>query len=376
MKIGILTLPLHTNYGGLLQAYALQKYLTDIGHDVKILDADKHPNIRPWYIRPAIWGYHLIQRYVLHQEVEVFAERSMIKHYKEYMESSKNTQRFIDKYLHTRIYKKLTEINKDEFDAIVVGSDQVWRIKYYFGANIKDAYLHFTKGWNIKRIAYAASFGTDKWEYNEQQTRECIEAIQQFDFISVREDSGVELCKRYLNVNAVHVVDPTMLLLRTDYEKLINNSNAEAHQGNLLVYLIDENKENETLLKKIVESYSLTPFKVNSRVENKNASLEERIQPSVESWLRGFRDAKFVLTDSFHACIFSIIFRKPFVVIGNKSRGLGRFYSLLKLFDLQDHLVLSSQDFNPDNSYEIPHTVSDKLDYLRKQSIELINSNL
>ncbi len=71
MKIGILTLPLHTNYGGLLQAYALQKYLTDIGHDVKILDADKHPNIRPWYIRPAIWGYHLIQRYVLHQEVEV-----------------------------------------------------------------------------------------------------------------------------------------------------------------------------------------------------------------------------------------------------------------------------------------------------------------
>ncbi len=299
-----------------------------------------------------------------------------IKHYKEYMESSKNTQRFIDKYLHTRIYKKLTEINKDEFDAIVVGSDQVWRIKYYFGANIKDAYLHFTKGWNIKRIAYAASFGTDKWEYNEQQTRECIEAIQEFDFISVREDSGVELCKRYLNVNAVHVVDPTMLLLRTDYEKLINNSNAEAHQGNLLVYLIDENKENETLLKKIVESYSLTPFKVNSRVENRNASLEERIQPSVESWLRGFRDAKFVLTDSFHACIFSIIFRKPFVVIGNKSRGLGRFYSLLKLFDLQDHLVLSSQDFNPDNSYEIPHTVSDKLDYLRKQSIELINSNL
>lgn len=376
MKIGILTLPLHTNYGGLLQAYALQKYLTDIGHDVLILDTDKHPNIRPWYFRPAIWGYHLFLRYIKHKKIEIFTESSQKRIYKEYLETSQNTQLFIDKYLRLRIYRKLSEINEDEFDAIVVGSDQVWRAKYYFGSNIKDAFLDFTKGWNIKRIAYAASFGTDEWEYNDKQTKECVEAIKRFDFISVREDFAVELCKEYLDAVAVHVLDPTMLLKRDDYDKIIENSKTEVHKGDLLVYMLDDNELNKEILNKIVKNYSLIPFRVNSKVENCNANLKERIQPSVESWLRGFRDAKFVVTDSFHACIFSIIFRKPFIVIGNKNRGLGRFYSLLRLFELQDHLVLSSEDFNPNIDYEIPSSVLVKLDYLREQSKKQLNLNL
>lgn len=376
MRIGILTLPLHTNYGGLLQAFALQTYLERLGHDVVVLDKDKTPNIRPWYLRPALWTYHLIQKYVRHKNVEIFTESTLRRTYKEYLETSKYTQCFVREYLHTHIYRNLSDIGKNDFDAIVVGSDQVWRRKYFFGSNIKDAFLHFTKGWSIKRIAYAASFGTDEWEYSEQQTSECKESIRLFDAVSVREDSGVLLCHRYLDCDAHHVLDPTMLLEAEDYISLLEQSETSKTDGDLLVYLIDETDEKKELLSKIAQKYSLTPFRVNSHVEDNNAKLEDRIQPPVEQWLRGFKEAKFVVTDSFHACVFSILFHKPFVVIGNKSRGLVRFYSLLNLFGLQHHLVLSPEEWRTDVNYDIPATVYNILDEWRIKSKHFISLNL
>lgn len=83
----------------------------------------------------------------------------------------------------------------------------------------------------------------------------------------------------------------------------------------------------------------MIPFYVNSKCDDKLCELKERIQPPVEMWLRGFYDAKFVFTDSFHACAFSINFNKPFLVYGNKERGMSRFVSLLSEFDLDNQLI-------------------------------------
>lgn len=376
MKIGILTLPLHTNYGGILQAYALQTYLEMQGHDVVVLDKEKTPNIRPWYIRPFLWSYHLVQKYIKHQDVEIFTERTLRRTYKEYLETSKYTQMFIDSHIKTRVYRSLADLREQEFDAIVVGSDQVWRAKYYFGSNMKDAFLNFTRGWRIKRVAYAASFGVDEWEYSSLQTRECKDSIKLFDAVSVREDSGVNLCRQYLDHDSVHVLDPTMLLSKDDYISLIKATQTQEPTGNLLVYFIDETDDKKEILEKISHRYSLTPFRVNSKVEDSSTSIKDRIQPPVEQWIRGFKDAEFVVTDSFHACVFSILFNKPFLVIGNKSRGLGRFYSLLNQFGLQHHLILSTDQWNPNESYTIPSNVYDKLDELRSISKQFINSNL
>lgn len=376
MKIGILTLPLHTNYGGILQAFALQTYLNRQGHDVVVLDKEKAPNIRPWYLRPFLWSYHFVQKYFMHQNVEIFTENTLRRTYKEYLETSKYTQKFIETYIKTRVYRNLSDLHEQEFDAIVVGSDQVWRSKYQFGANMKDAFLNFTKGWRIKRISYAASFGVDEWEFSNKQTQECKESIKYFNAVSVREDSGVELCKQYLDYDAVHVLDPTMLLYKEDYIRLIEESCTQELMGDLLVYLIDETEEKKKILEKVSHRFSLTPFCVNSKVEDSSANIKERIQPPVEQWLRGFRDAKFIVTDSFHACVFSILFNKPFVVIGNKSRGLGRIYSLLNQFGLLHHLVLSADEWNPSENYTIPSNVYGKLNELRSLSKQFINSNL
>ena len=110
--------------------------------------------------------------------------------------------------------------------------------------------------------------------------------------------------------------------------------------------MLDKGKETNSIIDGISKEKVLSPFYVNSRYEEPNAPLEERIQQPVEKWLRAFHDAEFVITDSFHACVFSIIFNKPFIVYGNKERGMARFESLLKLFELEERLVCSPEEVN------------------------------
>ena len=105
----------------------------------------------------------------------------------------------------------------------------------------------------------------------------------------------------------------------------------------------------------------MAPFYVNSKYNNAEAPLEERIQQPVEKWLRAFYDAEFVITDSFHACVFSLIFNKPFIVYGNKERGFARFESLLNLFGLEERLVCSPND--------VKKTLEKNIDWNRVNSI-------
>ena len=360
MRVGILTLPLHTNYGGILQAYALQTVLERMGHDVVVIDT---PNIKP---TPSLFtlSKRLIKR-LLGKRVGVFFEW---KHNKEYPVISQNTQPFVDKYIHRKIVNSPEELKEEDFDAIVVGSDQIWRPIYY--NKIEDAFLAFTKDWAIKRIAYAASFGTDDWEYTSQQTVICGELLKKFEAVSVRESSGVQLCKEHFSVEAIHVLDPTMLLNKEDYIKLIEASQTLKSKGTMLNYILDETPEKKALIEQIAKEKNLIPFRVNSRVEDHSAPLNERIQPSVEQWLRGFYDAEFVVTDSFHACVFSILFGKPLVVIGNKERGMARFESLLKMFGLYERMISDIEDFHRINTFSF---LSIELEKSRNFSINYLS---
>ena len=257
----------------------------------------------------------------------------------------------MSKYIKRQLVNKYSELNKNAFDTIIVGSDQVWRFKYWGRIEIKNAYLAFTKGWNIKRIAYAASFGTDEWESSKLQTWILKKLVSQFNVVSVREISGIELCRKHFNVKAQQVLDPTMLLNSDNYIQLFKNVNTPQSSGTLLSYILDAGNEKEIIITRIANDLHLLPFQVNSKIENINVPLEERIQLPVEQWLRGFYDAKFVVTDSFHACVFAILFKKPFIVYGNKQRGLTRFISLLKTFGLEDRLITDIKDWDK-NKYD------------------------
>ena len=334
MRIGILTPAPRVNYGGIMQAYALQTVLEQMGHDVKIIYTPRKPWGLPLWEKPFAYTKRFLRKYLLRRGNRVFVEQYENEIFPLI---SQHTQRFVDKYIHLFHVDNFSQLKEDDFDAIVVGSDQIWRPKYY--DKIEESFLSFAHSWKIKRIAYAASFGTDEWEYTPAQTTMCANLVKLFDTVTVREESGVSLCKKHLGIAARHVLDPTLLLTQDDYLRLIQQSDAPKSSGTLFHYILDDSPTKQSIIRHIANERNLTPFHVNGKVYVRTAPLENRIQSSVEQWLRGFMDAEFVVTDSFHGCVFSILFKKPFVVIGNEKRGMARFQSLLKTFGLENRLI-------------------------------------
>ena len=373
MRIAIITLPLRSNYGGILQNYALQTVLKRMGHTVETI-------VLPWELRQPLWrkplayGKRFVKKYVLRRNVHIF--------YEQWYNSTwplllRNVWNFVDNQIATRTVSRFADISEGDYDAFVVGSDQIWRPVYSYKP-VTDAYLSFAKNWkDVRRIAYAASFGTAEWEYTPGQTAQCAALVRLFDGVSVREDSAVKLCKEHLRCEAVHVLDPTLLLSADDYKALFSDRLSEPPRGQLLTYILDETPEKNHIIQKLAGHYHYQPYRANSRYENKDAPLEERVQPPVEQWLKDFYDAKFVVTDSFHATVFSILFGKPFIVIANKARGLSRIESLLKIFGLEEHVVssLAELDLNRDYGFETGR-VQEVLQARRQKAMEFLKISL
>ena len=260
-----------------------------------------------------------------------------------------HTDSFIRQYL--TITEPIFSADKKQllhygFEAYVVGSDQVWRPMY--SPCLTNYFLDFTKNDTVKRIAYAASFGTDEWEYTKRQTEICSRLVQRFDAVSVREESGVGLCEKYLHVNASHVLDPTLLLDMDDYMHLIDNEQMRLDgSGGVYTYILDANSEKIKIINSVSRNLDLAPFTVMPQKNFYQAGpelIDQCVYAPVSMWLQGFKDAKFVVTDSFHGTVFSIMFNKPFIVIANKSRGLSRFTSLLKMVGLENRLLFSASE--------------------------------
>ena len=368
MEILILTQPLHTNYGGLLQAYALQQILKGMGHDVV---TDRLGVVRklPLWNRALRFLYHAVQFCIL-KNYRYYPYRylfvSFDKESKAKRSISINTDRFVNTHIDT--IDLLTRSNESvidavrQFDAIVVGSDQVWRATM---SDIPTYFLSFTKAINVKRIAYAASFGTDDLnEYSKMDMKIASESIKLFDAVSVREKSGVHLCRDYFKMDAVHFLDPTMLLSKDDYLKLIEEEDKPCSENILLTYVLDRTQEKNDIIQRVGEALHLTScengaVKYFSNVVESNVS--ECIYPSVSRWVAGFRDAQFVVTDSFHGTVFSIIFNKPFVAILNSKRGSSRFISLLSVLGLENRLISTTNDLLEEHLKPIDYTEVNKI---------------
>ncbi len=348
MKIGILTQPLHANYGGLLQNYALQQVLLRAGHQVETID---------WFYPSANTLRERLYR-IKRKVLSVFFPDKYPKlRYKiteeERMVIQRNTNHFISSYInHTEKVRSkegfIAKAKEGNYDVYVVGSDQCWRPRY--NSFLSSMFLDFVKDEKAKRIAYAASFGTDQWEFTPMQTEICAPLARQFDFVSVREDSGIKLCKEHLGVDAIHVLDPTLLLTKEDYIRLIEAEKEPKAQGTLFNYILDPDAIKSAFIKKVAKEKGLTTFQVLPRCQEETRTkqdvknhIEDCVFPGVTSWLRAFMDAEMTIVDSFHGMVFSIIFNKPFWVIGNVNRGMSRFTSLLKVFHLEDRLLEANQ---------------------------------
>lgn len=327
MKIAILTQPLRTNFGGILQNYALQTALKKMGHEPVTIDyACRYTKTR--------WLMGRVKSIVTRTPHHI-----QFPHYNR--AGQENLNRFIHQYMN--MPKPVDAPTKEVIDslnpsAIVVGSDQVWspwaNVPLDFLGNM---YLDFIPDYKGKRIAYAASFGGGEWTYTPEWTEKCSKLAKMFDAVSVRENSGVGLCKEHLGVDAIHVLDPTLLLTGADYEKLLTRP---AKKTNILfAYVLDTSEEKVKLLQKVSDHFGL---KLKIQGANDDLSWDD----SIEDWLADIRDAAMVVTDSFHGSVFAIQFHRPFFSIVNNRRGSDRFTSLLSKLGLTNRLVNESTDIS------------------------------
>lgn len=338
MRIGILTHPLRTNCGGILQNYALQTIIRQMGHDVETID--RHNDITFCY-RILSWCSRIFRKYILRHKVST--DFYLVKTRKQFLKEDEKFVTFIKKYIKLSPYikcnKDLVKINNFHYDVVVVGSDQVWLNLY-----LPWSFLEFADK-NIRRISYAASFGRSELNYTKSQLECAKQGLRLFYAISVREDSGIDICKEKFNVDATHVLDPTMLLDMEDYIKLCKDVPPISTKPFLLSYILDNNEDKKKYVNKVAEVYGL-----------KVVNYYDIETISVERWISLFRDCSYVITDSFHGTVFSIIFNKQFVSISNFSRGNARFDSLLKMYNLKSRLAdesrLEAFDINIQNNVD------------------------
>ena len=377
MKIGILTQPLKSNYGGLLQAFALQQCLINLGHNPVTINRDFLPE--SILIKNISLVKRILLRYIKGRKDIIVFPLKMTK--EEHIIYTRNTTHFTLNNIITtkRIikFKELSDISKN-FDALIVGSDQVWRPKY--SPLIYNYFLDFaSKSNDLLKLSYAASFGVDQWEFTEKETKICKDLLKNFDGISVREDSAVLLCKENFNLKAEHVLDPTFLLDQNEYVNMINKEDLINSSKTLMAYVLDTSDQKIAYLKQISNELNVTLVHIDLETRftiERRKNLNDYILPSISKWLSEFYKADYIITDSFHGTAFSIIFNKKFISIGNKKRGISRFTSILNLFDLSERLVYSfeeitskklknSIDYNKVNSLLSKHKRF-SIDYLKK----------
>ena len=334
MKVGILTLPLWHNYGGILQAYALRLAVEKLGHESIFID-----------IKRDSLG---ITRYGINQTKRLVKRnffKSVDKPYypnsNELKNISSNTRLFVEKKINpSSNHIPLSSLPKfsECLDAIIVGSDQVWRPEYC--PNLELYFLDFAQT-NLKKISYAASLGTSDWRFSPEETARCGKLLNQFHAVSVREDSAIDLIRKNMNVEAVQSCDPTLLLDAQDYLAVANIPLTASSGGRgVFCYLLDPEEPRMQGLSEIGTQLDYELFYIMPKIFDKNYSKfsDDYVFSTVESWIQAFQESDYIVTDSFHGCVFSIIFNKPFIAIANTNRGRTRFESLLKVFNLEERL--------------------------------------
>lgn len=273
--------------------------------------------------------------------------------------------------------EELKKLNND-FNIFIVGSDQVWR-PIWFGEKSLRYFFDFVNE-NKKKIAYAASFGVDYWEGNSELTEKIKPLIKRFDYISVREKSGINICRDVFNVEAEWVLDPTIMLKKEDYQLILDDWKDKSHLRNkYTAYMVlDDNKELQNFGRKISE-------KLNSHmkfIKGKSFKILERdiiFYNKVSQWLTYLKDSELVITDSFHCTVFSLIFHKKFIVIANKGRGMARLESLLLMVNLEERFIKDIDSRNMDEiiKKEIDYEEVDKrIEKERKKSFDFLKKAL
>lgn len=314
-RIGIVTMPVRCNYGGALQSYALQYFLRNKGYDPVVIDCRRRASA-------ASTCHQWIERNILYRHFTAFARQYMHR-----------TGRLTDDAALRSAAEKCA--------AVITGSDQVWRLSMIQGVE-RHYFLDFVPD-TVRRIAYAASFGTDDLEPCDTSLQTDLQRlVKRFYAISVREDEGIEICRRHWNAEACRVLDPTLLAGREAFDPIAQQ--APQPQGELFYFFLGNRHAETAHLQQIAAQAGKRAFTVNAGRTLRISKFAFAFYPPVEAWVRAFADAEAVVTDSFHGVCFALLYGKPFYVTGNRSGGTSRIRSLLTMSGTEERYVPAITD--------------------------------
>lgn len=334
-KIGILTFHNAHNWGAALQVYALKKYLIKKGYNVSVINYKNH-TIESNYLYSQPIKYKVKSLKSCLKYFFLVLERLYAR--KQYVQKWEKFNRFIQKIIDNQVeVSKLREIEKMKYNYIICGSDQIWN--YTLTNGFDKAYFCDFKTDAVK-ISYAASMGLKCLPKQEEE--EFKNYIQNFDYISVREEE----LKKYINSlvdNKVEVVlDPTLLLEKEDYNEIEQEINIGRY---LLVYTLKDDKKLMKISKYIAKKMNLKIIELRYEKTLKRIGKHQIANVGPEDFLGLINNAEFIITNSFHGTVFSIIYNKLFYTIPVNAVN-SRIENLLTLTKLNRRLINSIEDVN------------------------------
>lgn len=319
MKIAVITYHYSNNKGAVMQTYGLCKFLREQGYDIELIDIrQSEKTSQPFYIKLVKF---FVAGYRMNQDIKKFYPPL------------------------TRRYFSVEELRKDppKADCYIVGSDQVWNPN--ISKDFMMAYfLDFGES-NVKRISYASSFGISEWVIKDQLVNKKIEnLLKSFVALSVREKEGKALCEREFSITPEVVLDPTFL-----NDNYIEFTEKVKQKDIIVCYKINKTHDFWTFVPVVKKKLGGQMTILNYNYPK--MGYKYCFPPSLRSWMRSIASAKFVLTDSFHGVVFSIINKKNFCVILNHNDRDSRLINLITEFRFQDRMFNSVEEMLQTNNW-------------------------
>lgn len=358
------------NYGGILQFYALQKIIKDMGLEYVILrmknddiicKSDSSANLFKFMLLEILQPYFKYKKSKRDKQID-----TVLKERKNKMD------KFRQMYYGTYIEKDITD-SFEEFDTIICGSDQIWNPKW---AKRRTMLVDIPE--EINKIIYAASMGCEfMTDYEKAVFKPMVERIQH---VSVREESAKKLLNSFIERTDIEIVlDPTLLLTSDEWTQLINN--IPVNEKYILTYFLGDSIDYRPLIEQISKENGLKivniPYASGESVD-KNIFGDYKIyDASPGEFLGLIKNAEIIITDSFHACVFSILFKRKYYVFERKgsTNMIGRIVSLQNHFNLPSRIIKTNSDI--EFMKEIDYSYVDKYQMkLREKSLAYLEKSI
>ena len=372
MKIAMITFSCAFNYGAVLQTYGLYSYLKNRGHEIYVIDyiPDRYNLDAENYADMAIKRTRLWKYIPFSKTVWKKTRLAQMK------QNRANFRQFLEKNIElTHKYFSFEELSKDvpDADLYITGSDRVWNPDFVWEGLIDKPYYFAFLSDEAKKISYASSFGKSKLTDSELEIAK--KYLSKYNYLSVREKTGVDVIKA-MGLDAVEVADPTVLAGREVFSELAKK-NSWMDMPYMVLFQITFHQELYEACKSIANKNGLKLILLIPDVfQASNLDYEGKIVlPSVEEWIGYLENAAYVVTDSFHATVFSIMFERPFSSYAMAGYN-GRIYNILNKLDLDKRILLKADISQLEADFEIEidfNIVKEKFYIWKKESGDWLN---